>query len=131
MVRWQVARGVTLMELLIAVAVVALLARLAWPAYTQQVAKGYRASAQAVLADIAQRQQQHLADHRAYATDPQALGVRVPPEVAARYRFEFTVDASTPPAYTATAVPLADSPQAALGPLSITSEGRRLPAGTW
>lgn len=131
MSRHRPARGVTLIELLVAVALVAILAGVAYPAYTRHLVRSHRASAQAVLSDIAQRQQQFLVDNRAFATTPAALGITVPADVAARYGFQITVDPSMPPAWTATATPQAGSAQAVDGTLSITSEGRRLPADKW
>lgn len=131
MTRHRIPRGMTLIELMVAVAVVAILAGVAYPSYVRHVVRSYRASAQTVLSDIAQRQQQFLVDNRGFAATPGALGVNVPPEVAARYSFEITVDSSMPPAYTATATPLAGTAQEVDGALSITSEGSRLPAGKW
>lgn len=131
MARRRIPRGVTLIELLVAVALVAILAGVAYPAYTRHLVRSHRASAQTVLSDIAQRQQQYLMDNRAFATTPAALGVNVPGDLAGRYSFQITADASMPPSYTATATPVAGSPQAVDGPLSITSEGTRLPPDKW
>ncbi len=124
-------RGVTLIELLIAVALVAILAAVAYPAYTRHLVRSHRASAQVVLSDIAQRQQQFLVDHRAFAATPTDLGVPVPADVAARYELQITVAGSLPPAWTATATPRAGTAQSVDGALAITSEGRRLPADKW
>ena len=70
MARRRIPRGVTLIELLVAVALVAILAGVAYPAYTHHLVRSHRASAQTVLSDIAQRQQQYLMDNRAFATTP-------------------------------------------------------------
>ena len=61
--------GFTLIELMVACAIVAVLAMVAYPSYTSHLKKGRRASAQAALLDIAQRQKQYFVDTRSYAVD--------------------------------------------------------------
>ena len=68
------AKGFTLIELMIVVAIVGILAGIAYPSYMDHVRKGNRAKAQAFLMDVAQRQQAYLLIHREYAPDLQKLG---------------------------------------------------------
>lgn len=123
--------GFTLIELMIVVAVIGLLAAVAYPAYNGAVVKNRRAAAQAYLADVAQRQQQYLMDARSFAATPADLGTPVPTDVGKYYTITFTLSAATPPSYTLTAAPLSGSSQAADGALGITSNGTRFPAQKW
>lgn len=124
-------KGFTLIELMITVAVVAILASIAYPSYQNAMAKNRRATAQAYLADVAQREQQYLLDNRAYTDSTANLRLPVPPDVSRYYTIEITAAASTPPAFTATATPVGT--QVSDGTLRITATGqktRSLPGGT-
>ena len=66
--------GFTLIELMIVVAIVAILTSVAYPSYLDHVKKGNRAQAQALLLDIAQRQQNYLMINREYAPGLSYLG---------------------------------------------------------
>lgn len=67
-------RGFSLMELMIAMAVVAILAAIAYPSYQRQLARGARADAHTALAAVANRQEQYFYDHRSYTTSTSDLG---------------------------------------------------------
>lgn len=122
-------RGFTLIELMIAVAIVALLAAVAYPSYQNAMIKGRRAAAQTALADVAQRQQQFLLDNRAYAGTTAALKLTLPSDVTSYYDVVIDVPATTPPTFTATATPKGS--QTSDGPLTINNAGVKTPAGKW
>lgn len=128
---FSASRGFTLIELMIAVAVVAILAMIAVPTYTAQMVKGRRSAAEAVLLDIAQRQQQYFLDSRAYAPNVAALGTTTPVNVQAYYTVTTAPGAGLPPTFTATAAPLAGTAQAGDVTLTIDNTGAKTPVGTW
>ncbi len=123
--------GFTLIEILVAVAIVAILASIAIPSYESAIRKGRRASAQEFLLQVAQRQQQYLSDRRAYAPDLAGLGLGIPAEVARHYQLEMQISRGPPAAFVITARPRGTSPQMADGPISIDQSGRRTPADRW
>ncbi|MBX3658658.1 MAG: type IV pilin protein [Ramlibacter sp.] len=124
-------KGFTLIELMIAVAVVGILAAVAYPSYQNAMVKNRRAAAQSVLADVAQRQQLFLTDNRAYASALSNLNVTVSSDVSKYYTVSLNVGTSTVPSFTVTAAPVSGSSQVADGTLTLTHNGTKSPAGKW
>ncbi len=118
-------RGFTLIELMVTVAIVGILAAVAFPAYTQYIVRANRSAAQAQMLDIANRQQQFLLANRAYATKVvlTASGYSLPADVGARYGYDITVGAGTVPSFTITFTPVVGASQAGDGALTLDSEG--------
>lgn len=121
-------QGFTLIELMITVAVVGILAAIAYPSYQSYLRRGHRADAQAYMMDLAQRQQQYLTDNRAYAPDVNSLSAPVPANVAGFYTVQI-VTGATPPTFTITAT--AKGSQAPDGNLSIDNTGAKAPSTKW
>ncbi len=65
-VRSRTARGFTLIELMITVAVVAILAAIAYPAYTSSIIKGKRAQGRAAVLELMQQQERYLTQSGSY-----------------------------------------------------------------
>jgi type IV pilus assembly protein PilE len=124
-------QGFTLVELLIAVAVVSILASIAYPAYTQHVIKGNRAAAQAYLLNLAQAETEYFADARSYATTTAALNMAPPTSVSAKYTIRIDVTAGPPATYTLTATPITGTSQASDVTLTIDNSGARTPSDKW
>jgi len=66
--------GVTLLELLVAVAIVGVLGSIAYPSYMQYVVRTNRSIAKSMLLQVADRQEQFFGDNKTYAADLTALG---------------------------------------------------------
>jgi len=126
-------RGFTLIELMIVVAVVAILSTLAYPSYQQYILRAHRADAQALMQDIAARQQQRLLDVRTYAVDLPTLGMTVPAAMAQRYTITTQRLEGPPLTFTVTAAPIGAQANDACGTLVLTREGVQTPdtPGCW
>jgi type IV pilus assembly protein PilE len=67
--------GFTVVELCVAIAIVALLAKIAYPSFMQYIINGRRADATTALLDLANRMEQYYAANNTFATATIAAGV--------------------------------------------------------
>lgn len=109
--------GFTLIELMIVVAIISLLAAIAYPAYTDYVIKSKRSIATSTLTQVAARQEQYRMDNKQYADDLTLLGYPSNPLVvddasnpvasgADGQTYSISVRRPTTQEYTLTATPL-------------------------
>jgi len=130
-------KGFTLIELMIAVAVVGILVGIAYPSYQAHIRKGHRAAAQSFMVEVANRQAQYLLDARSYAVGASALTdltVTLPANVGAYYNI--AVETSTggttpslPPTFRVRATPKTGTVQASDGELILGHDGAKSRAG--
>lgn len=103
--------GFTLIELMIVVAVVAILAAIAVPSYMESIRKSRRSDATTSLAKIQLAQETYRLNHTSYGTLAN-LGLADPlPSTEGYYRIALSTISAT--GYTATATPVSGKSQAA------------------
>jgi type IV pilus assembly protein PilE len=133
-------QGFTMVELMIVVAVIAILAAVALPGYNKYTARAKRSAAESTMMGIANKQERYMLDARSYATSigsgSGGLNYTIPTEASGSYSITVSANnAATPPTYTITAVPTtrqaaADTTTCGVN-LVLTSAGTKTPAGCW
>ncbi|WP_313459799.1 type IV pilin protein [Stenotrophomonas sp.] len=119
------AAGFTLIELMITVAVVAILAAVAIPTYQDQVRKSYRGQAKADLVEYAQRAERFHTVNNTYQGFALAATQSPREGGTARYRMSIQQTATT---YTITAAPLNAQTKDKCGTMTINQASVKTPA---
>lgn len=124
--------GFTLVELLITVAILGILAGIAYPSYLKYTARGNRSAAESFMLEVASRQERYLVDARQYAPDLATLSMPVPVSVSRNYGVTIINVTTTPPAYQVQAVPVANQAtnDATCGTLTLSSNGAKAASGS-
>lgn len=135
--------GFTLIELMIVVAIIGILAAIAYPSYQQYVLRANRAEAQAILSETAQFMERRFTTCGTYDTNATCATAAAPTSAvqpvgatggAIRYNIDF-FPATTATAFTLRAAPPSTSPQAndTCGTLTLSNTGVQTPttAGCW
>ena len=136
-------RGMTLIELMVVVAIIAIIFAFAFPSYDRYIVRTKRAVGQNVLVQVADRQQQFFMDNKRYAADLTDLGFTADPfivddngssTVAGDPDAVYSVSLSNTSAttYTVTAAPLGGqlSRDTSCGSLTITQAGAKGKSGS-
>jgi type IV pilus assembly protein PilE len=134
-------RGFSLLELMIVLAIVAILASISYPSYRESVAKTKRAQAAGQLLEVAQFMQRFYSQNDRYdqtnQTKPAAAAVpavlanapKDSPAANANYNISFAANTLTSNSFTLQAVPANIMVGDRCGTLQLTSTGRRLITG--
>jgi len=128
------ANGFTLIELMVTVAIVGILAAIAYPSYIDYLIRTSRAAAQSFMMDVSSKEEQYLLDARTYTAIADnasfgTLSLSVPTEVSNFYTM--SVASATSSTYTVQAVPISGTRQASDGTLTLSQDGTKSPTAKW
>lgn len=128
--------GFTLIEVMITVAIVAILAAIALPSYRSHIVRSNRSAAQSFLHEVASREERFLLDNRQYAVGATALtdlGMSPPAELNGKYTVTIADDdaSSAVPGYVISATPqdAQASDDTSCGTLTLNHRGTKVASG--
>jgi type IV pilus assembly protein PilE len=110
--RWFEQRGMTLLELMIVVAIIAILASIAMPSFNNQVVKARRADARNALFDWQLRQAEYFANNLTYASVSSINGSGSDTVDSSEGYYDITATSSSGTAFQMTATPKIGTTQA-------------------
>lgn len=117
--------GMTLIELMIVVAIMGILASIAYPSYSDYVLRTHRAEAMNELTRLANLQEQFFADNRSYAANLTTLGLASNTFTTESGRFQIAVSANTARTFTLTATAVGVQVKDSCSTFTINQSGQR------
>lgn len=128
--------GFSLVELMVTVAIIGILAGIAYPSYQLYVIRANRSEAQQFMLDIANREEEYRLNNNnhQYTTTWSDLNLSLPTHLQPLYTITITKEDGPPIySYTITATPKSGTIQAQdpAGALGLTSQGVKTPADKW
>ncbi|MEZ5647345.1 MAG: type IV pilin protein [Burkholderiaceae bacterium] len=123
-------QGFTLVEVMIVVAIVSILAAIAYPSYQEYVRRAARGDAQADMMEVAQNAERFFTQHNQYAATRAGVAYVLPIAQSPRTggaRYNFNIAFPTPQTYTLQAVPAAPQAADACGTMTINQLGQTTP----
>lgn len=118
----RIHRGFSLIELMIAVAIVAILSSIAYPVYISQIQRGKRAEVRAVLLEAQQFMERQYSARDQYSANLPARLQQSPMQGSAAYSVTVTATVS---AFTLTAAPVGAQASDKCKQLTLTNTGAR------
>ena len=79
-------RGFSLIELMVVVAIIGILASVAYPAYTSSILKGKRAEGRKALTELLQQQERYITQSNTYLAFTNSSGTTTPASAAATFK---------------------------------------------
>ncbi len=124
-------QGFTLIEMMIVVAMIAIIATIALGSYRDSTVRANRSAAASYILEVANLQERYLLDNRDYAPNMVTLGASAPPEVSNNYTVTISDPGGAAPAYLISAAPKGAqaSDDTACGTLTLDNLGTKGDAG--
>ncbi|MHB0777338.1 type IV pilin protein [Halomonas sp. WWR20] len=131
--------GFSLIELMICVAIIGILAGIAWPSYERYVLRSHRTEAQATMQEMAQRLERRYSQTYSYGTEksgkPSEMVPTLSPDTvpaSGMVRYQISVDITDGGGdFIITATPQGGQASDSCGTLTFSQSGNRAPASCW
>jgi type IV pilus assembly protein PilE len=123
----RLSAGFTLIELMIVVVIIAILTAVALPSFLEQIQKGARAQAKAVMMDMAQKEERFFTSNGVYCDSLTTCPWLTNPPDLTKHAVTVAIGAGT---YTITATPTSGHPDSKCGILTLDSTNVKTSSGS-